>query len=114
MTDGNLHGCLDEFITDALDEERIEPLDEEEKAIAILKQCGALYKSKLHSAYNSACIETLKEVSELYRVPPPLVYHAVHHGARNAHTAYRAKPPQPLKKSPCSEPESTEVNVKED
>jgi len=81
---------LDDVITDSLDE-LDEPFDEDERAVQILKQCASLYRGKLRAAADSVSVEALKEISELYRVPPPLIMHAVEHGPKNAHSSYRAK-----------------------
>lgn len=89
---GELNFGLDDIVTDALDEER-EAYGDDERAIAILCQCTALYRKKLRSAMEGIAVEALKEISELYRVPAALIYHASEKGCKNAHCAFSPCPP---------------------
>lgn len=81
---------LDDLVVGVLDEENNEPYDEDRKAIEVLSQCADLYKNKLTAKAKDASVEVLKEISELYHVPPPLIYHSVKYGPRNAHSTYKA------------------------
>lgn len=87
------YACVEDKLSDLflsdIDCECPTPMSEEQRAVAILAQCASLYKSKLRSEILAKRIELLKDISELYHIPPALIYHAATYGPRHAHSNYK-------------------------
>lgn len=87
-----------EQIDDEFDNPNVEPYEDDERAIALLRQCVKVYRSVILGKMLTARREALKDVSELYGVPVALVNHAVENGPCNAHNRFRAPPVKPLRR----------------
>ena len=88
-------GSLTEAFLESLDNEfdnaNVPALTEDDRAVSILRQCVKTYRANILGNMLSIQLDAIKEVSEVYGVPPALIQHAVDHGPANAHFSYKPK-----------------------
>lgn len=100
-------------IDDCFDDPAVEPLTDDGRAVTVLRQCVSLYNTVLKSSKLGVKMDAIKDVSELFSVPPALVMHAVEHGPLNAHYTFRhpdSSEPPPTKRGglPAASPISVD------
>lgn len=99
---------VEDILIDCDDEANsVVPQTDDERAISILRQCRSMYRDSVKGIILSAKHECVKDISELYGVPPVLVFHAIERGAVHAHNSFRAPdPPNPESETKVSAPGS--------